>query len=78
VFLNPVGSTDHVVHYGGSRAQNGDGLFSHVVHYGGSRAQNGDGLFFVLGRGRYGFDKKRDRIDYTKHVFFILWDLRAM
>jgi hypothetical protein len=46
------------------------GSMGHVIHYGGSGAQNSDTLFFLLGWDQYGFDKKRDGIDYAELVFF--------
>jgi hypothetical protein len=46
------------------------GYAGHVLHFGASGARNIDALFFMLGRDRYGFDKKCAGTRYTELVFF--------
>jgi hypothetical protein len=45
------------------------GSTGHVVHSSASGSKNVDALFFILGWGRYRFNKKCARTRYTKHVF---------
>jgi hypothetical protein len=42
----------------------------HVVHFGASGLRNMITLVFMLGRDRYGFDKKRTGTYYVELVFF--------
>jgi hypothetical protein len=44
----------------------------HVVNSGVSGAQNVDAIFFMLGRDRYGFNKKDAGTCYVEQVFFHL------
>jgi hypothetical protein len=53
------------------------GFVSHVVHSGASVEWNGNTLFFVLGWGRYEFDKNALGHITTNLCFCIQWDLQV-